>query len=317
MIFPADRPLHKPEDGVALPGGRVLVSDAVSGLRLIEADGTSRPFGDMVAAGYVHNPPAREGGANGVSLEPGGSHVLVTDMEGCSIYRVDVATGAAQKIYQHRYGINAAVRDSRGTIWFTQSAHNTPETGIGAMWAAVDAGRAEGALLRLPMTGDSAAGEAEILLDSLVFANGITIDERNGLLYLSEMMANRVLRYRVDLVSGALSDRTVVLEGHAVDNVELDDEGMVWLVAPLSNTVIVLDPATDSAHTVFRLHTPAQDERIAEFNRRGERGAPRLELLGPDTWGELPGFITGLILTPGGGPVYLTGLGDALVRLPR
>jgi streptogramin lyase len=252
-----------------------------------------------------------------VSLEPGGSHVLVTDMEGCSIYRVDVASGAAQKIYQHRYGVNAAVRDSRGTIWFTQSAHNTPETGTAAMWAAVDAGRAEGALLRLPMNGDSAAGEPEVLLDSLVFANGIAIDERNGLLYLSEMMANRVLRYRVDLVTGALSERTVVLEGHAVDNVELDEEGKVWVVAPLSNTVIVLDPATDSAHTVFRLRTEQQDERIAEFNRRGERGATRLELLGPDTWGELPGFITGLILTPGGGPVYLTGLGDALVRLPR
>lgn len=317
MVFPAARGLASPEDGVALPDGRLLVSDAVSGLRLIEPDGTSRPFGDMVAAGYVHDPPSREGGANGVSLEPDGAHVLVTDMEGCAIYRVNVTTGAARKIFQHRYGVNAAIRDSRGTIWFTQSAHNTPETGRGAMWAAVDGGLAQGALLRLPMHGDIPAGEPAIVLDSVVFANGVAIDEQNNLLYLSEMMANRVLRYRVDLATGAVSERAVVLEGHAIDNIEIDETGTIWMVAPLTNEVITLNPATGETRSVFRLRVPQQDEAIAEFNRRGQRGEPRLELLGPGAWGTLPGFLTGVILTPRGNPIYLTGLGDALVRLER
>ena len=317
MVFPAARGLAKPEDGVALPDGRLLVRDAASGLRLIDADGTSRPFGDMVAAGYVYDPPSREGGANGVSLEPDGAHVLVTDMEGCAIYRVNVTTGAARKIFQHRYGINAAIRDSRGTIWFTQSAHNTPETGMGAMWAAVDAGVAQGALLRLPMDGDIPAGEPTIVLDSVVFANGVAIDERNSFLYVSEMMANRVLRYRVDLATGALSERAVVLDGHAIDNIEIDETGTVWMVTPLTNEMITLNPVTGETRSVFRLRVPEQDEMIAEFNRRGERGEPRLDLLGPGAWGLLPGFVTGVILTPRGNPVYLTGLGDALVRLER
>ena len=31
----------------------------------------------------------------------------------------------------------------------------------------------------------------------------------------------------------------------------------------------------------------------------------------------LPGLVTGVILTPDGGPVYLSGLGNALVKLER
>jgi hypothetical protein len=34
-------------------------------------------------------------------------------------------------------------------------------------------------------------------------------------------------------------------------------------------------------------------------------------------WAPLPGLFTGLILTHEGGPIYLTGLGDALVKLER
>jgi sugar lactone lactonase YvrE len=317
MVFPSDRGLVKPEDGVFLPGGRLLVTDEVSGLRLIDPDGSSRPFGEMSALGYLHNPPAREGGANGLSLESDGTHAIVTDMAAGRIYRVNVTTGATEQLYQHRYGINAAVRDSQGSIWFTQSAHNTPEAGLAAMWAAVDAGTAEGALLRLPMRGGRLAQEAETVLDSLRFANGVTIDGKNGYLYLSEMLAGEVLRYRVDLATGALSERTVVLEGHAVDNLELDDSGNLWMVAPISNEVIVLNTTTGARRSAFAQQTAAQAERAAEFNRRGEKGESRMELLTPEAWGPLPGFITGVILTPGDGPVYLTGLGDALIRLER
>jgi sugar lactone lactonase YvrE len=317
MVFPSARGLTAPEDGVFLPGGQLLVTDEASGLRLIEADGASRPFGEMAAAGYVHNPPAWNGGANGLSLEPDGIHALVTDIAAGRIYRVNVRTGATEQIYQHGYGINAAVRDSRGTVWFTQSAHNTAETGIGAMWAAVDAGSAQGALLRLPMNDGHLAQTAETVLDSMRFANGVVIDERNGHLYVSEMMAGQVLRYRVDLTSGALSERAVVLEGHAVDNLELDDSGNLWMVAPISSEVIVLNTATGVRRSAFRQQTAAQAERAAEFDRRGARNETRLELLSPEAWAPLPGFITGVILTPGSGPVYLTGLGDALIRLER
>jgi hypothetical protein len=37
----------------------------------------------------------------------------------------------------------------------------------------------------------------------------------------------------------------------------------------------------------------------------------------PDMWQPVPGALTGVILSPGGAPVYLSGLGDALVELDR
>lgn len=317
MIFPVDRSLTRPEDGIALPDGRLIVGDQVHGLRRVELDGTSAPFGDLVAAGYVHRPPDQSGGANGVSLEPDGTHLLVADIFHGGIYRVDLATGATERVYQHSYGINTAVRDSRGAIWFTQSAHNTPEAGEARIWATVDIPRPEGALLRLGMQGSRLAREAEVLLDSLYFANGMAIDEASGHLYLSEMMGGRVLRYRVDLDAGRVSERSVFVDSVAADNLELDGEGNLWAVLPLTNEVLVVNTATGARHTAFRSVTPAQQEVVQEFIRRGQSGTSRMELFTPAVWAPLPGPITGVIVSPGRGPVYLTGLGDALVRLAR
>lgn len=257
MIFPDDRSLTRPEDGIALPDGRLIVADQIHGLRRVERDGTSAPFGDMVAAGYVHRPPDQSGGANGVSLEPDGTHLLVADIFHGGIYRVDVATGATERVYQHRYGVNTAVRDSRGAIWFTQSAHNSPEAGEARMWATVDIPRAEGALLRLGMEGGRLATEAEVLLDSLYFANGVAIDETSGHLYLAETVGGRVLRYRVDLDAGRVSERSVFVDSVAADNLELDGEGHLWAVLPLTNELLMVSTATGAGHTAFRSMTPA------------------------------------------------------------
>jgi sugar lactone lactonase YvrE len=317
MVFPADRSLLRPEDGIALPDGRLIVSDQANGLRLVEVDGSSKPFGDMVARGYAHSPPDHNGGANGVSLEPGGTHLLVADVFGGAIYRVEVASGATEKLYQHRYGINTAVRDSRGAIWFTQSTHNTPEAGEARMWAAVDIPRPEGALLRLGIRDGRLAGEAEVLVDSLFFANGVAIDERSGHLYLAETVGGRILRYRVDLDSGRVSERTVFVDSIGVDNLELDGEGHLWVAVPLSNEVMVVNTATGARHSAFRSLTPAQQEILQEFMRRGQAGVSRMELFTPAIWAPLPGPITGVIVGPGGGPVYLTGLGNAMVKLTR
>jgi sugar lactone lactonase YvrE len=317
LVFPGDGTLIRPEDGVALPDGRLIVADQVHGLRAIERDGTSAPFGEMVAAGYVHSPPEQSGGANGVSLEPDGTHLLVADIFHGGIYRVAVGTGETERVYQHRYGVNTAVRDSRGAIWFTQSAHNTQEEGEARMWASVDIPAPEGALLRLGMDGDRLEEQAEVVVDSLYYANGVVIDEASGHLYLAETIGGRVWRYRVELDSGQLSDRSVFVDGVEPDNLELDGEGHLWIALPLSNGLLRVDTGTGAQHLAFSSVTPAQQEITAEFLRRGESRTPRLELLTPALWDPLPGLVTGLIVSPGGGPIYLTGLGNALVRLPR
>ena len=317
MVFPADGSLLRPEDGIALPDGRLIVSDQRHGLRLVERDGSSRPFGDLVAKGYLHHPPDHNGGANGVALEPGGTHLLLADVFGGAIYRVDVSSGATEKLYQHRYGINTAVRDSRGAIWFTQSARNTPEAGEARMWETVDIPRPEGALLRLGLRDGRLASEALVVVDSLFFANGVAIDEQSGHLYLAETVGGRVLRYRVDLDSGRVSERSVFVDSVGADNLELDGEGHLWVAVPLRNELLVVNTATGARHAAFRSLTPAQQEVMQEFTRRGQAGASRMELFTPAVWAPLPGPITGVIVGSGGGPVYLTGLGNALVKLPR
>jgi hypothetical protein len=184
------------------------------------------------------------------------------------------------------------------------------------MWAAVDVPIPDGALLRLAWVDGRVADTAAVIVDSLLFANGLAIDEQAGQLYIGETTGNRVLRFRVDVAAGRVSERAVFAE-IAADNVELDGEGHLWVVAPLSNEVVVINTATGQRHTAFHVQTPEQQTQLAEFVRRGETGVPRLDLLTPDLWAPLPGIITGVIVGPGRSPVYLTGLGNALLKLPR
>lgn len=316
MIFPADSSLARPEDGIMLPDGRLIVSDQVHGLRMVETDGSSAPFGDLAGAGYVHAPPDQSGGANGISLEPDGTHLLLADVHHGAIYRVDVESGQTELVYQHSYGVNTAVRDSTGAIWFTQSTANSPEGGEARLWAAVEDPMADGALLRLASEDGKLAETAEVIVDSLYYANGLAIDEQAGLLYLAETTGGRVLRYRVDLASGQVSERSVFAD-IAADNIELDGAGHLWAALPLDNALVTLNTETGESHTALQLQTPAQEAQSAEFGRRGDAGISRMELITPDLWAPLPGIVTGLILSPAGEPIYITGLGEALVRLPR
>lgn len=316
MIFPVDGSLSRPEDGVLLADGRLVVADQVFGLRLVHANGRSEPFGQMPAAGYRHAAPPHVGGANGVSLEPGGTHLLVADVFGGALFRVEVASGATERIYQHRYGINAAIRDARGGIWFTQSAHNTPEEGEPRLWAAVDRAVPEGAVYHLAMTGDRAAGEAHRVADSLMFANGLALDESAGHLYVAEIGASRVLRFRADLATGVLTGRTVFADSIGADNLELDRHGRLWMAVPVMNALMMVETATGARHVAFQELSPAQAEVVAEIGRRIAAGEGILSAITPALWAPLPGLITGVILRPDGTPAYLTSLGNALVRLP-
>lgn len=318
MLFPADRSLLRPEDGVALADGRLVVADQASGLRLINPDGTSRPFGRFAEAGYVHEPPARPGGPNGVSLEPGGSHVLVADVLTGAIYRVDLASEATELVYRHAYGVNVVRRDQTGALWFTQSTENAGDGSEARMFAALDKPVPDGALFRIaPAKAGEPLAEPVRLVDSLYFANGFVLDEKTGHLYLAETMRNRVYAFHIGLATGELSDRRVAVEIETPDNLEMDEAGRLWVVSSLRNEIVVVEPQSGETKSVFRAASAENDRVAAEWQRRGAAGEPRLHLLTPNAWAPLPGALTGLILTPGDGPVYLAGLGNALIRLAR
>ncbi|MCC5870355.1 MAG: SMP-30/gluconolactonase/LRE family protein [Gammaproteobacteria bacterium] len=315
-LFPADRSLVRPEDGVMLADGTLLVADQVHGLAALAPDGAKRPFGNFASAGYVHEPPDRSAGPNGVALEPDGVHVLVADIFTGAIYRVNIENEQVERIHQHEFGANAARSDSSGALWFTQSTENSGPDSEARMFAAVDMRSLDGALYRLaPADEEGTRPAAELKISGLAFGNGLAIDEARGQLYVAETMADRIIGYRLDVKSGALSEGRVVAELPTPDNIELDAAGRLWVASPIANALLVVDPESGHWSTAFHPQSPKHERLMIEWQRRTASGEPRLELFGPDMWSPLPGLITGLILASESGAIYLTGLGDTLVKL--
>ncbi|MEO5995162.1 MAG: helix-turn-helix domain-containing protein [Chitinophagaceae bacterium] len=115
--------------------GRIIVVDQGKGLRLIEKDGSNRPFGNFATAGFVHNPPEKIAGPNGLVLEQDGKHLLMCDVFDGKIYRTNVGSEKVELIYDHAYGVNSIYCDKTGAIWFTQCAKNT---NIGEMFIEIN-----------------------------------------------------------------------------------------------------------------------------------------------------------------------------------
>jgi len=316
-LVPADRSLVRPEDGVMLVDGTLLIADQIHGLVALDPEGAKRPFGDFASAGYVHEPPERSAGPNGVAMEPDGIHVLVADILTGAIYRVNTETEQVIRIHQHEFGANSARRDSSGAVWFTQSTRNRAGPDSEArMFAPVDEGFLDGALFRLPPpAGGSTEPVAELKLSGLAYGNGVAIDEARGEIYVAETMADRIVGYKFSVASGSLSEGRVVVELPTPDNIELDAAGRLWVASPIANALLVVDPDSGSWSTAFHPETAEHKQLMIEWQHRTQSGESRLELFGPDMWSPLPGLFTGLILTSEGGPIYLTGLGNALVRL--
>jgi sugar lactone lactonase YvrE len=317
-IVPADRSLVRPESGVVLADGTLIVADQRHGLIALSADGTTRPFGNFAAAGYVHAPPEAASAPNGVSFEPGKTHLLVADIFTGSLYRVDLATETTTLLYDHPFGMNYAHKDSTGAIWFTQSTENAAPDAEKRMFAAVDVAMSDGALYRIaPAAAGKPLPAPELKLSGLNFANGFVVDETRGEIFLSETVGGHVLGLEVDVGTGVLGARRVVAVVTSPDNIEQDEDGLLWVASPMSNELLQINPDTGEVRTVFHPASAAGDGLAVEFRRRVAAGEPALELLGPDVWGPLPGLMTGVILSPGSGPIYISGLGDALVKLDR
>ncbi|MDX1625290.1 MAG: SMP-30/gluconolactonase/LRE family protein [Wenzhouxiangellaceae bacterium] len=318
-LFPPDRSLTHAEDGVALPDGTLLVGDFDHGLVAIAPDGSTRPFGDFQAAGFISKPALGWSSPNGISMEPDGRHVLVADITEGKIFRVDSETQQVTRILDHPYGVNSVIRDPSGAVWFTQSTENPggPEAEA-RMFAAAERPLGDGAVYRMaPEQVGRPDPQPQKVIDGLDFANGIVYDAGRDRLYVAELLANRILTFDLGLESGRLSNRRVLAEVTTPDNLELDEDGTLWIASPIGNAVVVVDPGTGRVRTAFDPTPETSQALTTEWNRRLDAGESTLDLLGPGMFEPLPGLVTGIILTPDGGPVYVSGLGNALVKLER
>ncbi|MDH3493501.1 MAG: SMP-30/gluconolactonase/LRE family protein [Acidobacteriota bacterium] len=311
-VFPADKSLKRPEDGKALPDGRIIVGDEDHGLRIIERDGKHRPFGKFKEAGFENAPPEKSAAANGIFLEKDGKHLLVADIYTGFIYRVDVKTEETSVIYRHKYGVNSILRDQQGAIWFTQSADNTIETGPMGMYAAIDKPAPTGAVFRLEKGADIAARVAY----DIYFANGIAITKDGKRLFVSETMMDRVLSFEIDGY-GKLINRSTYANVMTPDNLMTDSTENLYIASPISNSVYAVDAKCKSIHRVFSAPTPGNTLAQHYWAVNSRTGQPILPLLGADTFAPLPGILTGMFFSTDGKTLYVTGLGNAVLRIEQ
>lgn len=281
-LFPGDGSLLRAEDGVSLEDGRIIVVDQAYGLRLIEKDGSNRPFGEFTAAGFVHLPPDQVASPNGMILEHDGANVLMSDVADGKIYRVNVATEDVEMIYDHPYGVNTIYRDKTGAIWFSQSAEST---NLGEMFQAANLPVPTGAVFRM---ADLKSTPLKIM-DSLYFANGITMDKDEKHLFVAETMMDRVHKLKIDIKTGVVKYIGVAANVGSPDNILIDKEGRLIVASPLYNQVVAIDFNNHSQHIIFDGSTKDNLKKTNEWKRRSHLGMERLELLSPDLFNPLPG----------------------------
>jgi len=306
-LFPGDGSLLRAEDGVSLQDGRIVVVDQANGLRLIEKDGSNRPFGNFEAAGFVHNPPEQIAGPNGIVIEHDGKHVLMSDVADGKIYRTNVATEEVEMIYDHPYGVNTIYRDKTGAIWFSQSAESI---NLGEMFQAANLPVPTGALFRM---ADLESAPIKIM-DSIYFANGITMDKDEKHLFIAETMMDRVHKLEVDINSGETKYIGVAANVGSPDNILIDKEGRLIVASPLHNQVVAIDFNNHSQHIIFDGSTENNLKISNEWNKRNHLNMERLQLLSPNLYQPLPGLLTGMFFSNDGNTLYITNLGNDILK---
>ena len=307
-LFPGDGSLLRAEDGVALSDGSVIVVDQAFGLRLIKKDGSNRSFGQFADAGFVHNPPEQVAGPNGIVLEHDGKHVLMSDVADGKIYRVNISTEKVEMIYDHPYGVNTIYRDITGALWFSQSAESTH---LGEMFQAANLPVATGAVFRMADLNSTPVR----VMGELYFANGITMDKDEKHLYVAETMMDRVHKLAVDTNTGEVNYLAVAANVGSPDNILLDKQGRLIVASPLYNQVIMIDFNNHSQHVIFDGSTKENLVFSNEWNTRSRLGEERLELLTPELYSPLPGLLTGMFFSHDGQTLYITNLGNDILKM--
>ena len=314
VVYPEGGKLLRPEHGVMLADGTLIVADQRYGLAKIDLFGKVSPFGNFETLDFEHNPPKVESAPNGVHLTPDKQHIITADVFNGKIYKTSIKTKSTEIIYSHKFGANAAREDSTGSVWFTQSTENQNEE---RLFMALDKAIPDGALYRIPISKDGTLSKPELILKNLYFANGFYIDEKRNKLYLSEMMKNRVLSFDLDILTGSVSNQTTLAVLPTPDNMEINSEGQLWVSSPLSNQIYSVDPENGETYVVFDAQTQIGFEIMEEAIRRMELGEGFAELLTSELTGEMPGLLTGLIVGDESQPFYVANLGTALIKVSR
>lgn len=160
--------VDRTEDVVVLRNGDLFVSDNKRGAVLVNGvSGQSSEPCKFTDAGYSFDTQQ----SNGIFVDENETKLLVADVYGGAIYECDLKTKKTSLRYQHSSMVNSVAEDSHGNLYFTQSAFGFgPNTLYGSLFVPNTSGSVW--VLR---NGEQ---KASVLVDGMVFANGITLVER-------------------------------------------------------------------------------------------------------------------------------------------
>jgi len=217
--------LNRPEGVMAWSDGSLAAADGLGRVARIQADGATSFYGNVggtpngICVDTRGNVViANIGNGQVQSLAPDGGHeVLLTEAEGERITTP-----------------NFPFIDAQDRLWVSNSTAQPDAQ------AALDRPAPDGSVVLYEK------GQARIVARDLSFANGLTLDRDEKLLYVAETMTRRVARFRV-AGDGALSDREVygpdpLGDLGFPDGIAFDEAGNLWVTFPAWNAVGYIDP---------------------------------------------------------------------------
>lgn len=168
----------------------------------------------------------------GIEIHPDGWLVVCDAHRG--LLRVDphtatvtpLVTGVAGESL--RFTNNAAI-DAQGRVYFTDSSRRF---GIDEFKGDLLAHTSSGRLLRWTPSSSSDAGDVEVLLDGLDFANGVALADDDSCVLVAETGGYRLRR--LDLTGPTAGTARIVMENlpGLPDNMSRGAEGIFWMAMP-------------------------------------------------------------------------------------
>jgi sugar lactone lactonase YvrE len=217
--------LVRPEGVMALDDGGLYTADSRGQCAHIDPAGRPEFFGNL---GGVPNGICIDGQGRCIVANIGNSQVQALSRDG----RHDVLMTHADG---RRMGSpNFPFVDSMGRVWVSNSTQAEDSD----------------AVLRHPQPDGSVAliegGRARIVADGICFANGLTLDLSETVLYVAQTMQRNILRYRIS-ADGSLGAAAVfgpdpLGEQGFPDGIAFDEAGNLWVTFPQINAIGYVTP---------------------------------------------------------------------------
>lgn len=225
----------RPEDGVGLPDGAIVLGDRDSGLRYISADhASSRPFGRLPSDALV----------NGLSRDKHG-FLIVTDIGLGRVFEVDPESEETRPLFSNPVPaiLNDAVRTEDGRVWASLST-------AGPLLDSILQPTPDGAIWRIDPTAALGSGrfaydnaQKVVVADHLLFANGLLLDDDETHLYWAETTGNVIMKASVG-ERGELGVPEIFAQiPFGGDNLAMDERGNVYFANDWLTGVWAVDPA--------------------------------------------------------------------------